>query len=135
MTIRFHRATPILRVRSLTTSIQHYVQVLGFTLDFEDKGVFASVSRDACTIFLCENDQGHAGGWAWVGVANAEALHEELCAKGATIRHPPTNYPWAYEMQVQDPDGNVLRFGSDPKRDQPAGEWLDMYGKRWGPAT
>jgi hypothetical protein len=24
------------------------------------------------------------------------------------------NRPWAYEMQVEDPDGHVLRFGSEP---------------------
>ena len=132
MANKFHHATPILCVRSLARSVDHYVRVLGFTLDFDYEGIFASVSRGECTIFLCENDQGHPGAWAWVGVGDAAALHEELRASGATIRHPPTDYPWAYEMQVQDPDGNVLRFGSDPRRDQPAGEWLDMHGKRWG---
>jgi hypothetical protein len=25
------------------------------------------------------------------------------------------NFPWACEMRVGDPDGHVLRFGSDPK--------------------
>ena len=34
-------------------------------------------------------------------------------------------------MQVEDPDGNVLRFGSDPKEGQPYGEWFDMRGVRW----
>ena len=34
-------------------------------------------------------------------------------------------------MQVEDPDGNVLRIGSDPKKDVPVGEWLDMRGRRW----
>ena len=34
-------------------------------------------------------------------------------------------------MQVADPDGNVLRIGSDPDPAQPRGEWLDMYGDRW----
>ena len=47
----------------------------------------------------------------------------------------PTNYHWAYEMQVEDLDGNVLRFGSDPKPDQPVGEWLDMRGERWVRST
>jgi len=31
------------------------------------------------------------------------------------IRSEPANLPWALEMQVEDPDGNVLRFGSDPE--------------------
>jgi len=27
---------------------------------------------------------------------------------------PLTNHSWALEFQVEDPDGNVLRFGSEP---------------------
>jgi hypothetical protein len=34
-------------------------------------------------------------------------------------------------MQVEDPDGNILRFGSDPKKNEPIGPWLDMHGDRW----
>ncbi|HSH17195.1 MAG TPA: VOC family protein [Verrucomicrobiae bacterium] len=41
-------------------------------------------------------------------------MQDELTARGVAIRHPPTNYPWALEMHVEDPDGNVIRFGSDP---------------------
>jgi hypothetical protein len=36
-------------------------------------------------------------------------------------------------MQVEDLDGNVLRLGSDSKKDEPTGEWVDMQGKRWLP--
>src|SRR5205085_2150333 len=57
--------------------------------------------------------------------------HHELRAKGAKIRHPPTNYSWAGEMQVEDPDGNVLRLGSDRKEGLPHGPWYDMHGVRW----
>ena len=35
--------------------------------------------------------------------------------RGAPIRLPPTNFSWALEIQVEDPDGNVLRFGSEPR--------------------
>jgi hypothetical protein len=31
------------------------------------------------------------------------------------IRLPPTSYAWALEMQIEDPDGNVLRIGSEPR--------------------
>jgi ketosteroid isomerase-like protein len=41
------------------------------------------------------------------------------------------NYAWAYEMQVEDLDGSVLRLGSEPKENEPIGEWLDMHGCRW----
>jgi predicted enzyme related to lactoylglutathione lyase len=129
----FGRATPIFCVASLPASIEHYVNALGFKVDW-DAGGFASVSRDRCCIFLCEDGQGHPGAWAWIGVSDADALAAEFRASGAVIRHPPTNYPWAYEMQVEDPDGNVLRFGSDPKKDEPFGPFLDMHGRLWPPS-
>jgi uncharacterized glyoxalase superfamily protein PhnB len=47
-------------------------------------------------------------------VEDVNALFEEYKAKGARILHPPENYLWALEMKVADPDGHVLRFGSDP---------------------
>ena len=56
---------------------------------------------------------------------------QEYEASGAQIRNPPTNYWWAYEMQIEDLDGNVLRIGSDPKEGEPFGSWLDMHGDRW----
>jgi catechol 2,3-dioxygenase-like lactoylglutathione lyase family enzyme len=128
-----HRATPILRVRNLASSLAHYVEVLGFREDWRGEGIFASVSRGEATIFLAQGDQGHPGGWIWIGVGDAEALCEEFRSRGAKIRHPPTNYYWAYEMQVEDIDGNVLRFGSERRADRPDGPWLDMNGKHWPP--
>lgn len=127
-------AVPILRVRSVQASIDHYVAALGFHVDWHDPGIMASVSRGGASLMLCEGDQGHAGTWVWLGVDDAAALHEEYVMAGATIRHAPTNYPWAYEMQVEDPDGHVLRFGSEPLREQPFGEWLDSRGVRWLPS-
>lgn len=38
---------------------------------------------------------------------------------GAKIRRNPENYSRAYEMQVEDPDGHVLRLGSEPRTDMP----------------
>jgi hypothetical protein len=84
-------------------------------------------------LFLCEGDQGNSGSWMWIDGVDVEKVYDELRASGAKIRHIPTNYPWALEMQVEDPDGNVLRIGSDPKKDEPTGEWLDMQGVRWSP--
>lgn len=130
----FGGATPIFRVASLRASIEYYVNTLAFKLDWGEPGVFASVSRDRCHLFLCEGDQGHAGGWTWIGVSDADSLAAEYRKSGAKIRHPPTNFRWAYEMQVEDPDGNVLRFGSDPKKDEPFGPFLDMHGRLWPPS-
>jgi catechol 2,3-dioxygenase-like lactoylglutathione lyase family enzyme len=130
----FEGVKPILRVRDVRASIEHYVNVLGFKVDWETP-IFASVSRDRAHLFLSEGDQGNPGSWVWMSVTDAAALFEEYSRKGARIRHPPTNYEWAYEMQVEDIDGNVLRVGSDPLPDKPIGEWIDMRGDVWRPGA
>jgi catechol 2,3-dioxygenase-like lactoylglutathione lyase family enzyme len=108
---------PILRVDSVAASIRYYVDVLGFKVDWggEDESTFASVSRGGRAIMLCEGEQGQPGTWIWVGVEDIEPLFAEYSAKGVKFREQPTKYLWAYEMRVEDPDGHVLRFGSDPK--------------------
>jgi hypothetical protein len=132
--IIFEGVSPILRVQNLSASTDYYVHKLGFKIDWQGPG-FGSVSRGRCHIFLSEGDQGNPGSWVWIGVEDAEALFNEYRIKAAKVRHPPTNYPWAYEMQVEDLDGNVLRLGSEPKSDQAVGEWLDMRGNRWAMAS
>jgi catechol 2,3-dioxygenase-like lactoylglutathione lyase family enzyme len=127
----FGGVTPVFRVSDLQASINYYVNALGFKVDWQHEDFFASVSRDRCGIFLSVGDQGHPGTWVWIGVGNIEMVCDELRKKGANIRHPPTNYPWALEMQVEDPDGNVLRIGSEQREGEPYGEWLDMHGDRW----
>jgi hypothetical protein len=77
---------------------------------------------------LCQGDQGNPGTWVWIGVGDAELLHKEYAASGAVIRLPPTNYAWAMEFHVQDPDGHVLRFGSEPLSDRPFSGWVAWYG-------
>jgi predicted enzyme related to lactoylglutathione lyase len=129
----FENAIPVLRVGNISASIDYYLRVLGFKLNWPPENGFASVSRDRCHIFLCEGDQGNPGSWVWIGVDDAEALFGEYKSRGAKVRHPPTNYAWAYEMQIEDLDGNVLRLGSDPKPGLAIGEWLDMRGDVWAP--
>ena len=80
---------------------------------------FGGVSRDNYSIMLCEDGQGHPGTWLWMGVEDADEFYEEYKASGAIIRDEPTNYPWAYELRVEDLDGHVLRIGSAPKEDEP----------------
>lgn len=125
-TINFHAAVPILRVRRHAVSLDFYVRVLGFRVDWNLAGM-ASVSRGCCSLMLCEGLQGQPGTWVWIGVGDAEALHREFVAEGALIRLPPTNYPWALEFHLEDPDGHILRFGSDPLADQPFSPWVAWY--------
>jgi hypothetical protein len=92
-----------------------------------------SVSRDRCTLLLTEWKQSQSRMWVWIGVPDAGALHEELRARGARVRHPPTNYYWALEMQIEDLDGNVLRIGSDPRPGEAFGDFPDADGTLWPP--
>jgi Glyoxalase-like domain len=107
-------------------AVEHYLRVLGFSEDWRAPSV-VSVSRGRFALMLCEGDQGQPGTWVWFGVEDVEALHRELVAAGATVRLPPTNYPWAQEIHVEDPDGHVLRFGSEPKGDRPFSDWVSWY--------
>ena len=113
--VRFEGSQPILRVESMQASLRFYVDALGFENVSWGTDDFTSVSRDQAAVYLCRGGQGRGGAWVWIGVEDAEKLHEELKARGVTIRLPPTNYPWALEMQIEDPDGNVLRLGSEPR--------------------
>jgi predicted enzyme related to lactoylglutathione lyase len=112
--IHFECLTPILRVENMEASLHFYVNVLGFENASWGDQNFTSISREGHGMYLCRGDQGQPAAWVWIGVEDVRKLHEEYKALGVTIRLPPTKYPWALEMQIEDPDGNVLRMGSDP---------------------
>lgn len=112
--VRFEHASPILRVENMAASVRYYVDLLGFRNADWGSEEFTLVSRDGAGIYLCRGAQGQPGTWAWVGVEDAAALYEEYRASGAKIRQEPVLRPWALELWVEDPDGHVLRFGSDP---------------------
>jgi predicted enzyme related to lactoylglutathione lyase len=107
---------PILRVKSLQRSLEFYQSVLGFGLEWET-ATLAAVSRDGRQLMFCEGDQGQPGTWVWIGVTDIRPLAQRLKEAGVSLLMEPTSFHWAYEMRVQDPDGHVLRFGSDPSQE------------------
>jgi hypothetical protein len=111
---RFEHADPILSVRDMNVSVRYYVDVLGFTNAPWGNGDFTAVCRDGACIYLCRGEQGHPGTWVWVGVEDAATLYREYQASGARMRRELHNQPWALEFHAEDPDGHVLRFGSEP---------------------
>ena len=115
--VRFEGSQPILRVENMQASLRFYVDQLGFENVSWGTDDFTSVSRDRAAIYLCRGDQGRGAAWVWIGVEDAENLHAEWKVRGVKIRMPPTNYSWALEFQVEDPDGNVLRLGSEPREE------------------
>ena len=120
---RFETANPILSVRDVPRSVRYYVYLLGFVNAEWGDDDFTLVTRDRAGIYLCRGDQGKPGTWAWVGVEDVALLHDEYTRSGATILEAPRNFSWAYEMKVRDPDGHVLRFGSEPRTDMALESW------------
>ena len=131
MSTNFHTAVPIFNVEDLQASIAYYQDVLGFQLEWNYEDVVCSVKRIDCELMLAQKDQGQGKAWAYVGVGDVKILFEEFKKAGAIIRQGPTNFSWACEIQIEDPDGNVIRFASDPQQDLPYGPWLDMDKKAW----
>jgi catechol 2,3-dioxygenase-like lactoylglutathione lyase family enzyme len=129
--INLNQAIPILKVNDLEASLAYYTGPLGFKIDWQF-GNFGSVSRNKCSFMLTDDAQGHAGTWLWIPISDVEELFAEWSQSGALIRQGPTNFPWeSLEMQVTDPDGHVLRFASDGKKDMPMGPWMDAEGRLW----
>jgi predicted enzyme related to lactoylglutathione lyase len=114
--VYYENSAPILRVEDMERSLSFYVGVLGFKNAPWGNKDFTSVNRDRAGVYLCRGGQGRGGAWIWLGVEDVEVIYEELKGRGVPIRMEPTNYPWALEMHLEDPDGNVLRLGSEPRK-------------------
>lgn len=113
--VHFEHANPILRVEDMKAALGFYVGRLGFENAEWGGDDFTCVTRGGASIYLSLGDQGLGCAWVWVGVSDVRLLHNELQATDVPIRMPPTTCPWALEMHVEDPDGNVLRLGSEPE--------------------
>ncbi|MEZ5045289.1 MAG: VOC family protein [Saprospiraceae bacterium] len=117
MMMKVENTIPVLPVRNLKDSINYYVDVLGFKVDWKGAAV-GSVSRDGCSIMLSELTNASAPGWVWIGLQDA-TLFEEFKRKGVRVYQEPLNYDWGYEMKFQDLDANVLWLATSPREDLP----------------
>lgn len=117
---RIECTIPILPVSRLPDAIVFYSGTLGFRLDWggHDGSAIASVSRDGCALMLSETVPNATRAWVWIGLEDDSLFHEFRKA-GVKIRQEPRNFPWAYEMKFEDPDGNVLWLGTEPRKDLP----------------
>ena len=67
-------------------------------------------------VFRGKVDRGYGlilDGSAFRIIGAADAFFTEFSAKGAHIRSTPQNFEWAYEFEIEDTDGHVLRIGSE----------------------
>lgn len=110
---------PVLRVADLARSVAFYRDQLGFELEFEYEGFYASLLRDGCRIHLksapppgrelepSEVDE-HLD--ACFVVSGADALSTQFDAAGAPFSVALRTMPYGKEFYVRDPDGYILGF-------------------------
>ncbi|MFT3935961.1 MAG: VOC family protein [Chitinophagaceae bacterium] len=118
--IHVENLQPILCVKDINASLAFYRDILGFENAAWGTEEFTSINRENAGIYLCKGAQGQPGTWLWLGFdGDIFQLHETLKANGVTIKMAPSNFSWAMEMQVEDPDGHVIRFGTEPDDTKP----------------
>ena len=111
---------PVLPVINLKNAIRFYADYLSFQCEWGDgpDDKICSVSRDGHGFMLSEEPAGHSGTRVWMGLSS-DSLFKECIEKGVKVLQSPRNKSWAYEMKLEDPFGNIIWFGTDPKTDVP----------------
>lgn len=116
---------PHFLVEDVARAAEYYRARLGFEIGpyFQDPPTFVIVQRDGMAIQLSRMDSSRGGSnrsWkneafdAYVWVADVDRLHREFIAKQATMLEAPSLKEYGMkEMDVQDADGYVIRFGED----------------------
>ena len=123
----FPAAVPEIPVFSIDAAAKHYVDVLGFTLDWVgDGGGIAGVSKGQCRLFLA--DRSFRGEYRTAGPVlfwlnlGSKAEVDELCARWkaaeAKIVSDAEDKPWKLrEFMASDLDGNLIRVFYDFRND------------------
>jgi catechol 2,3-dioxygenase-like lactoylglutathione lyase family enzyme len=110
---------PVFRVADLARSVAFYCDRLGFELEFNYEGFYASVLRDGCHIHLkCAEprDRNQAAFEAEehidasFGVRDAQLLASRFAAAGAQLSVLLRTMPYGEEFYIKDPDGYMLGF-------------------------
>jgi len=108
---------PIFVVSDVPRAVAHYEQ-LGFSTSHHDDG-YAFAHRDELTIHLAGPgaDPERVGrGSIYMHVNDADALAEEWRGAGVDFVGPEDFEYGKREGSHQDPDGNLIRFGSPLRR-------------------
>lgn len=91
-----------------------YRDVLGLTVYREfgpadDPGVVFFLGQGFLEVSGRGSGASRADVAIWLQVRDAQAVHDQLVAAGATVSRPPQQEPWGLvEMWVEDPDGTSI---------------------------
>ena len=113
---QLRRFCPIFPVRDLEASLAHYAS-LGFrTEPYEEGEFYGFANRDGVGLHLHESTYYGDRAAAYLYVRDADALHQEWRQPGIAGRTSDEVHNTDYGMREgshTDPDGNVIRFGSE----------------------
>lgn len=120
--VPFYKAIPVLYVHDIMATVEYYVAVLGFELEFTygDPPNHAGVSRGEWTgnlvtihFSLVPPDRALTPtSYLMIFVGDdIDKLHADYVEKGATIVHAPIDQPWGMrEFTIRDANGYLLTF-------------------------
>jgi hypothetical protein len=120
--IELKTITPILFVRNVSASAEYFRDKRGFAVDFlyGTPPFYGSISRCGVCLHLRFVQQPTFADLAAreaslilasVEVSDVHGLFEEFKERGAEVAQRPTQQPWGgTDLQVRDPDGNVIAF-------------------------
>jgi catechol 2,3-dioxygenase-like lactoylglutathione lyase family enzyme len=125
MGVQFQEVSPVFPVRSVARALEHYRR-LGFEVRaYGDSGasdpIYGFVDRGPVHLHLsrfAELDPGNNCSACYLRVADADELRAEWARAGVSGRlSEPTDTPYGLrEFFHVDPDGNLLRVGSELER-------------------
>jgi catechol 2,3-dioxygenase-like lactoylglutathione lyase family enzyme len=110
----FHKSITILYSSDIKTSIDYFIEKLGFEnkWEWESPVTFGGIAKDDVEIFFCLNGQGSPGTWLSIMVDDVDEYYERIKSTGARIISTPESMDWNMrEMLVEAPDGHMIRFG------------------------
>lgn len=111
------RFCPIFPVRDLRAALEHYT-ALGFrTEPYADGDFYGFANREGVGLHLHESSYYGDRAAAYLYVRDADALYAEWSRAGGSTSEVHTTDYGMREGSHTDPDGNVIRFGSDIESD------------------
>ena len=111
---------PVLSVGSYEETVSHYVEWLGFNVDWEYREeqlpFVISITRDGFSFMLAESETS-TGSWTTIYVSDLDAMSEELNSRRSNSvkieLYPPNDIA---QIHVIDPWKNLLVFEQSPNQ-------------------
>jgi len=106
-------------VSDIDKSLAFYKDVLGFTEDFRF-GNYAGINHGDVLVHLSQNGNPNSkpagSGVMYIFCDEVDDFYHEITAKGAKTQRPPQDYEYGMrDFIVEDPDGNLIGFGTQTK--------------------